>query len=183
MQGLPFQSNFISTYLWWWKNVSSSKWGYLHGLQRNWIHLQILQWTQVNQYMGGVSPSLKVQPGPSGVQHHPLGLSTTSVRPTEAQTCPAPQGISLWAFLFGGCRCLSQGCNSLICGEAASNPFIKEMYVCHFKCSLGCREQASGSLFSHGVCGSSTELAVLSLAALRMWDLLVQIVGLVAAFK
>lgn len=100
MQGLPFQSNFISTYLWWWKNVSSSKWGYLHGLQRNWIHLQILQWTQVTQHMGGVSPSLKVQPGPSGVQHHPLGLSTTSVRPTEAQTCPAPQGISLCELFY-----------------------------------------------------------------------------------
>lgn len=36
-----------------------------------------------------------------------------------------------------------------------------------------------------GVCGSSTELAVLSLAcaALGMWDHLVQIVGLVVAFK
>lgn len=47
----------------------------------------------------------------------------------------------------------------------------------------GNKHQAVCSL--SGVCGSSTELAFLSLAcaALGMWDHLVQIVGLVVAFK
>lgn len=47
--------------------------------------------------------------------------------------------------------------------------------------AAGNKHQAVCSLT--GVCGSSTELAVLSLAALGMWDHLVKIVGLVVAFK
>lgn len=132
----------------------------------------------------GVSLLLsKCSQGPVGFSTTPWGSAPPVLDPLRHRHALPTGHLPLWAFLFGGCRCLSQGCNSLICGEAASNPFIKEMYVFHFKCSLGCREQASGSLFSHGVCGNSTELAVLSLAALGMWDLLVQIVGLVVAFK
>lgn len=105
----------------------------------------VLQWMQVNQHMRGVSPSLKVQPGPSGAQHH-------HIRPTKALARPAPQAAHLPSVSFSVlvvAGVLSQGCNSLTRGEVASNPFLKEMCVFHLKCSLGCREQAPGSLFSH----------------------------------
>lgn len=87
---------------------------------------------------GASCPCLGVSPGPRGGSCHPVGHST--LHSTQAMgrqgtnvCCPVGSSSGLCkGSSFGGCGCLSQGCNSLISGDVVTNPFIKEMRVCNF---------------------------------------------------
>lgn len=123
---------------------------------------------QVNQHMRGVSPSLKVQPGPSRAQHH-------HVRPAEALTCPAPQAAHLPSLSFSVLVVASVSVKVVIPLFVVKLHQTPSLRKCVFSTlnavwAAGNKHQAICSLT--GVCGSSTELAVLSLAwaALGMWD-------------
>lgn len=120
------------------------------------LRVKALWWKWVNRhYEGCLVPTSGCSQCPGGLCAIPWGTAPTTLDTPRAGWgtklfCPIGSSSGLYeGFWFAGCRCLSQDCNSLISGEVATNPFIKEMCVFHFKCSLGCREQASGSLFSH----------------------------------
>lgn len=93
--------------------------------------IKALQWKQMNQHHKGcLVPT-------SGCSWGPVGLCTV-LWGTAPGTLGAGWGTSTFCptgsssglcegSCSGGCRCLCQSCNSHISGEAATNPFIKEM--------------------------------------------------------
>lgn len=119
---------------------------------------EALWWKQVNQHhKGRLVPASGCSRSPMGLRAIPWGAAPTTLdMPRTGWStnafCPTGSSSGLCWALFGVCRCLHHSCNSLVSGEVATNPFIKERCVFHFKCSLGCREQASVCPLT-GACG------------------------------